>query len=370
MDAKHDRHASLIGAHIRRGRQMRGMSQRALALKVGVSATAISKYENGRMMPTSRVLGAFCAALDVRVEALVRPPVVTRITPVIYRLREKVGRKELSRIHAQARDWVERYLIIEDILSESPDSFSWHNELGYPTYCPDDVEAAAAALRKEWGLGDGPIANVTAVLELNGIKVDTVATESGFEGCSFYADTERGASCPVIVIAERACGDRQRFALAHELAHLWLDVGDDLDMEETASHFAAAFLVPRATAVRELGAKRSHGASLDELHTLKHLYGMSMQAWVHRARELGIIGGRAYQDMKAAVTPDGNHVVEPGRPYPPEAPMRFERLVRRAHSEGIIGDGRASELLGVPLRRFVESSILHDGVTAADALRC
>jgi len=219
-------------------------------------------------------------------------------------------------------------------------------------------------------LGEYPIANLTLVLEQHGVKIRRVVTEAEFEGCSFHAGTESGGSCPVIAVVDQIHGDRQRFTLARELAHLWLDIGDDLDVESAVNRFAAALLVPKAVAVRELGAKRPHGIPIGELHTLKHMYGMSMQAWVRRARELNIINQRTYIDMMAMVTPEGHQGAEPGEPYAPETPLRFERLVGRAYSDRIISNGRASELLGISRQEFYDGYVKHDRVKSADGMRC
>jgi Zn-dependent peptidase ImmA (M78 family)/transcriptional regulator with XRE-family HTH domain len=364
MDPKHSRHASLIGTHILRTRRMRGISQRALAAKVGVSATAISKYERGLITPTSSVLGRLCTGLDVQLEALLRPEVVTGMDRVFYRLGDRIGSKEWARISAHTRDWLERYLITESILDVPDDPLAWADDRSEPVYCMAEVEDAALSLRRRWGLGEYPIANLTLVIEQHGVKIGTVSTDHPFEGCSFYAVTERDGSCPVIAIADPVSGDRQRFTLAHELAHLWLDIGEDLDVESAVNRFAAAFLVPEAAAIRELGAKRPHGIPIGELHTLKHTYGMSMQAWVRRARELTIVNERNYRDMLSLVTPDGPQGPEPGVPYATETPMRFERLVVRAYFDRVIGGGRASELLAVSRREFQEQYARHDRVTS------
>lgn len=55
-------------------RRAKGLSTRALAEKVGVSAMAISKYERGLMTPSSDVLIKLARELDVTIEYLVRSP--------------------------------------------------------------------------------------------------------------------------------------------------------------------------------------------------------------------------------------------------------------------------------------------------------
>jgi hypothetical protein len=91
---------------------------------------------------------------------------------------------------------------------------------------------------------------------------------------------------------------------------------------------------------------------LYELHLLKHKYGMSMQAWIHRARDLGILSDAAMTGMYKWFRSQGWHREEPGDPCPPEKPDRMERLVMRAIVEDVISESRASELLGKPMAEF------------------
>ena len=63
----------MIGERIKSARYMAGLNQRDLAEKVGVSAMAISKYENGKDAPGSGALLRLARALSVKTEYFVRP---------------------------------------------------------------------------------------------------------------------------------------------------------------------------------------------------------------------------------------------------------------------------------------------------------
>ena len=150
-----------------------------------------------------------------------------------------------------------------------------------------------------------------------------------------------------------ASPDRLRFSLAHELGHLMLDVGESLDAEKAANRFAGAFLVPRSAVIRELGSRRD-ALDRQELHLLKHKYGLSMQAWVFRARDLGIVDAATATRYFRWFRQNGLHLQEPGDALPPETPQRLTRLVLRAVAEDVISHGRAAELLGMPWANFLE----------------
>jgi Zn-dependent peptidase ImmA (M78 family) len=125
-----------------------------------------------------------------------------------------------------------------------------------------------------------------------------------------------------------------------------------LNGEKAAHRFAAAFLVPEAAARFELRGRRVD-LSLYELHLLKHKYGLSMQAWIYRARDLGIISLAKAKVLFMTFGSKGWRKQEPGDVITPEIPRRFERLVMGALADGLISESRAEELLGMPVRDFL-----------------
>ena len=195
----------------------------------------------------------------------------------------------------------------------------------------------------------GPIEDLTGLLEDKGIKVGAIDANPEFDACTFQAENDVGVTAIVTRIG--IPGDSQRFSLAHELGHLILKT-QDLDEEKAAYRFAAAFLIPEAAARSELRGKRAI-LSIYELHILKHKYGASMLAWIHRAEELGIISRARAKSLYQLFSARGWRKIEPGDSIPPELPRRFERMVIGAMAEGIISETRAGELLGRPVRSFL-----------------
>jgi len=213
----------------------------------------------------------------------------------------------------------------------------------------EEVERAAEDLRSSWELGSGPLDSLTDLLEERGLKVGSMDADVLFDACTFRS--EQDTSVTAVVVRSDMPGDRQRFCLAHELGHLMLRP-DGLDDEEAAHRFAAAFLVPRAAALFELRGRRVD-LSLYELHLLKHKYGLSMQAWIYRAGDLGIISRTKAETLFKTFSSKGWRKEEPGDVIAPEVPRRFERLVMGSLADGLISESRASELLGMPVRDFL-----------------
>lgn len=335
-----------IGERLKMARQMSGMSMRELADRVDVSATSISKYEKDQMTPGSDVLVRLAQALDVQVAFFLRP-VTADLTAPAFRRRSSLKVKEQKAILAETQAWLERNLDVESFFTDTP--VFEPPEINCQVESLEEVEDVAMALREAWDLGLDPIDNLIEVLESHGIKVGIVEGAEDFDALTLWANE----SIPVMVVKAGIPGDRQRLSLVHELGHLILEPVEELDEEKAAFRFAGAFLVPRPMARYELGENRSE-LDLFELHLLKHKYGVSMQAWIYRAKDLGIISEHAARKLWIRFGKEGWREEEPGDQIPPETPGRMKRLVLRALAEDVISESRAAELLGRPLTAFWE----------------
>lgn len=331
-----------VGERVRLARKGAGLSQRELAARSDLSAMAISKYERDLMVPSSRALLAIAKALGVGIEFLLRTTQVELAAPA-YRSRQSLGVKAQAAVLARAQAHIERYFEVEELLGIEEGFREPVREMS-PVASIEDVEGVADAVRAEWDLGEDPIENLMEVLEGNGIKVALVDADSAFD--ALIAQSSQGA--PVVVVRTGIPGDRQRFSMAHELGHLLVKHGEDLDAEKVAYRFAGAFLVPKSAAVEELGAQRSRLDVMGELCPLKRKYGMSIAAWAYRAKDLDIITDRYFASFNKLLRVKGWHREEPC-PLDPESTSRFMRLVQRAAAEGIVSRTKAMELVAQPM---------------------
>ncbi len=326
-----------IGERIKGARAMAGLSQRAVADVAGVSAMAISKYENDRDIPSSSVLIGLARALNVKVEYFFRESKV-RLSKPVYRLRHSLPESDASRIREQVQEWIERYLEVESLFDvEAP--YTPLPKWSVTSF--EQVEEYAVKLREAWNLGNDPIENLLVLLEDHGIKVAVITSHSAFDALTLWAND----NIPVIVMNNDVPGDRQRFTLAHELGHVIFESVGDLNEEKVAHRFAGAFLVPAEIARFELGKQRKT-LGMDELALLKQKYGLSMNAWIYRAKDLGILSessaGRLFDDFEKR----GIRKKEPCE-LAAVQPQRLKQLVDRALAEDVISRSRANELLGV-----------------------
>jgi transcriptional regulator with XRE-family HTH domain len=63
----------MIGARIKAARKLAGLSQRALAARIGVSAMAVSKWERGAVYPGSARMMQIADACGVKPGYILRP---------------------------------------------------------------------------------------------------------------------------------------------------------------------------------------------------------------------------------------------------------------------------------------------------------
>jgi len=338
----------MIGQRIKQARIAAGVSLRQLADMTNnyVTAQVIHKYELGKSAPGSDVLLKLANALEVKVEFFFRPASSTvTLSEPAYRKRSKASAKEIESIRGRAKEWVEKYLEVESLFPEDRFcQFKRPKESKAVVQHLDEIEDFATGLRRQWALGTDPVEKLTEVLEDRGLKVAMVEAEGDVDGLSCWANDR----IPLILVKKNQTSDRLRFSIAHELGHLLLKISEEIDPEAAANRFAAAFLVPKVSVVAELGEKRQ-SFSFYELISLREKYGMSVQAWLSRSRDLGIISTSFFAQLCRFLKQKGLFDKEIGKVLPPERARRFERLVVQAVEEGLISQSKGAELLDVSL---------------------
>lgn len=345
----------MIGYRLKVARSASSLSLRALAGAMGslVSAQAIGKYERNEDMPSSRVLMALAAALDVTEEYLLSEDDLA-LEGVDFRKKAGTSSREEAALEARAIHMLERYLTIEDLLQMR--SVEWEQPRSAPHPVADmrDAEDAARSVREDWGLGNAPIPQLAELLEERGIKVLSLDLDN-IDGLAAKVRRKDRNAARVIVIKRSTWSERKRFNLAHELGHMVIAPSGGVDEEKAAHRFAGAFLMPADALRAEVGANRS-SISIGELVALKKRYGVSIQALTYRCKDLGIINQAAFGRLFKIFAERGWRRApfeEPETMLPElEEPKRFERLCYRALAEGIIGESRAAELLGISIREL------------------
>jgi Zn-dependent peptidase ImmA (M78 family)/transcriptional regulator with XRE-family HTH domain len=344
----------MIADRIRQARLAAGLTLAALGEQVGVSHTAIQKYEKGLLTPSSSQLLKLARACGVRTEYFFRTHTVELLQPEFRKL-STFGKTAQDALKIKVIELVEKRVELLGAFPELPfPAFASPQNLPGHVASLDEIDAFSDTVRNAWQLGLNPIADLTDTLEGLGLLVIVVDEENpGFSGLTAKAQTEDGREYPVVAVSNRWPGDRQRFTLAHELGHLLLEgrLADGIDEERACDRFAGAFLAPRVAVLQLLGAQR-HALEWQELYVLKHEFGLSMTGWLQRAKQCGVITEATHLSMVKRFSARGWRKNEPGNPLPQEHPRLFDQLVYRALAEQYISEGKAAELLGIPMMRF------------------
>ena len=345
----------MIGRRLLLARSAGGLSLRGLesAIDNRVTAQAISKYERNEAMPGSGVLIALANALGVTVDYLVGDQDMA-LEGVEFRRQAISSKREEAQVEAKVLGMLERYLLVEDLLGLPSVDWDKPREAPFPVAVSVvEADRGARALRAHWGLGIEPVPNLVQVLEDRGVKV--LASElKGVDGLMAHVRKASGHPVPVVVVNSKACAERQRFTIAHELGHLVLSAGKRVDAEKAANRFAGALLMPAEMMWAEVG-KHRRSIGLGELFGLKLLFGVSVQALTNRCRDLGIFGPTLYKRLFQEFDRRGWHkppFKEPLSNFQGERPRRFERLCLRALAEGVVSEPKAAELLNISVHEL------------------
>lgn len=348
---------------LRLARKRAGLSMRALSERMNpkVTAQAISRYEAGKMLPSSAVLVALAKALGVSLDFLMSAQ-VQALEGLEFRKHSGVSARDRARAEAIFIDNLERYLTIEAILDLHP-ATEWVGHRRYDSVASEsEIDDKADALRNFWDLGMDPIPSLCVLLEQKGIKVveDDLPERVNGLGCHVVRDGKHIAEA--VVVSGQISIERKRFTLAHELAHRIIrSTGNPAIRLETAmNRFAGAFLMPGRHLAEAVGDRRSR-ITYYEIVRLKHLYGVSAAALLVRLGQLEILPPAAVRHAFSTYARTWRKV----EPAPIgddsgfaafEKPRRFQRLVLRAVGEELISPVRAAALLDRPLE-YIERQI-------------
>lgn len=300
------------GDKLRLIRVARGYSLEELGTAIGVTRQNIHKMEAGQE-PTKEQLPKLCEILNVKENYFF----AERNTPVVedqchFRSLRSRTKTLTNTVMARAElldsviQEVESYFDLPDfIMPEIPDLNILDN---------NDIEEASNRLREFWQLGNGPIDDITVLIENSGVIVATV------DGVDEKVDAfSMSRKRPVIIrnsSKESPC--RYRFDLAHELGHLLMHDGVVTGCKETekqANAFASSFLMPQATFINATRkypiTKGVKSLNWNNLYQLKLYFKVSLKALLYRAKYLGLISDDQMRSGYIFLNKKGYSKIEP-----------------------------------------------------------
>lgn len=330
---------------LRLARELRSLSQTELANKAEITGAAVSQFESGASKPTEATITELAAALKVPTGFFAVRDDETH--EGFFRSLRRTTVTDRRRARAIAH-------IAHDVVTlGSAEEGRATAEIprlpvsGLETSA-DELEDAAAEVRRAWGVPAGPIENVVGLLEAHGIVVIRLPLDSA----DVDAFSLPFADHPVIVLgSDKNDRARSRFDASHELGHLVVH-GDEMwglpQVERQAHEFAAAFLMPRKGIQRELPSS----VDWQVLFELKRKWQVSLAALLMRARTLGRMSEGTYLTAIKAASARGWRRVEPVPIGEPEKPELLSNLLRsrHAHMSALPEDILASVAAELPRR--------------------
>lgn len=268
---------------LRVARQACGLSQGDAAAKLNIPQVTLSRFENALSTPADEFLSRASLIYDVPIDFFQQPDAVLG-APVsvhpMWRKKQRVAVKEMDLIIAELNIRVMHIRRMLQGVDFTPEVTI--PKLDIEEY-DEDVERIAATVRSHWQIPQGPLQNLTAIMERAGI----IIIHSALGGSSVSGVTMSVPGLlPIVILNKEQPSDRGRFTLAHELAHLVMHQFPNAEMEKQANSFASALLMPPD----DMQSVFSGRIDLKRLAALKPEWKVSMQALLYRAQSLGLIG--------------------------------------------------------------------------------
>lgn len=281
-------------------RRRRGLSKTKLAGAIGVDVRSVTAYESGEFTPDQ-------APFDALVRVLAFPPAFFYGDNLDEPAIDTASFRSMSKMLARQRDTALGNGAIAMLLNAWIES---RFDLPAPDV-PDlgrdgDPEAAAAAVRRAWGLGELPVKNMVHLIEAKGVRVFSLAIDAAEVDAFSLWRVDR----PFVFLNTMKSAERGRFDATHELGHLVLHrhaAPSGQQAELDANAFASAFLMPPASV-------RAHAprfATLEQLIRLKKLWGVSVAALAYRLHKLDLLSEWHYRKLYIEIGERGYRKQEP-----------------------------------------------------------
>ncbi len=278
---------------LREARLARGLYKSALADMIGITGTAITRYEDGIDKPQQDRLGALAKHLNFPIEFFLQPEWPDE--PAVVHWRSRAAETKYAREMTEQRMiWLcEIFAFLERDVNFPVVGIP---DLALPDFrsiTPDMIERAVEDIRAHWKLRDLPIPDVLLALENAGVPVCNLEIMSEKQDGFCFCSPKLNRTF-VGINTHNVSAARARYDAAHELGHIVLhkhvtpqQIRDPVlhkKLEQQAHRFAGAFLFPRTAFRAEVSVP-----SLDYFCALKKRWGISIAAMVHRAFDVGLI---------------------------------------------------------------------------------
>ena len=349
----------VIGAQLRKARELLGLTKEETAKEINVNPKDVDDWETDTSEPNLQQIESLANLYGREIDYFLK---VTANPPAKIKFRGKPGQSlrnlpkdtkvTLAKFDESCRAAVE----FEGLLSKK-------REVKLPIFSATvDPVTSARRIRDGFGLNDNPITDLRALLEDSGVRVLVMLIpDEGLSGFSFWHE-DYG---PCILVHAKDTPGRRNFTLAHELAHLVYrhgscacyipkEIGPHQErIEHKANEFAVELLLPRNGVTLDFQRRNlPKEPSEKQLGQMANKWGISIQALGYRLESLNLI--------KQGLT---KRIVEarPAFLRRPKIPTWERRLGKsfvttsiEAYQKNLISVSRLAHALQIPIRKAIE----------------
>jgi Zn-dependent peptidase ImmA (M78 family)/DNA-binding XRE family transcriptional regulator len=352
--------ASFQPARLKQARALRRLTLAELGEKIEVTRQSLSQFENAERSPAPETLDRLAVALGVPPAFFLRP-----VGELESSARSLVHYRSLRRTRDIVRER-ERSSALLDLGAALVDTLEQRIEFEY-SQVPDldledalkaddeAVEMLAQETRKALRIGEGPISDMTLLVENQAVPILYMSLPDGMDGLSAWY-----GSRPIIAVSSDAPRCRSRLNVAHEYGHLIMHRavdGGELDIEtfkhveHQAWRFAGAFLMPAKSFLAEV-----YSVSLDALLALKKRWGVSVAAMVRRLSDLMVINDSQTKHLQIQISQRAWRKREPGDDEPREKAQLLSTAARFLEEQGELSLHALAEESKLPVE-FVANAL-------------
>lgn len=335
-------------------RSLMMLNMTELAEKVGLTRQAISQFEKG-MAPSDEKLREIASALGVNERFFTKP-----LTHLEENHNGVPSFRSLSSASAKARKQAVSFLEAMAFITDCVSSYVQLPEARIPDFNikdfinleNEDIEDIAIKTRKHFGLGNGPISNITLLLENHGVVISNIDLHKDLDALCSWFDNR-----PFIIVSKKTTAVRMRYDLSHELGHLilhknLLDISDLEDkeifklIEQQANYFAGCFLMPEPSFGSEV-----YGLSFDSMINLKKRWGVSIASMIMRLYNLSIISESKKIRMFQMMNAKNIRRNEPlDKVIVKETPRLFGRIIEVLQDAKVLRACDLNEITALPIK--------------------
>ncbi len=310
-------------------RDYRCLTQKELALKAGITQPQIAQMEDGQVSSASTAtIDAVIRALGFPIEFFESQEIKIGFgsSSIFYRKKNKITAADRKNIQSKVNLHKIALKKMLDAVAINPVLKLFNIDLKREAKTATE---AAKSVRSTWNIPDGPIQDLTKLIEHAGV----VIIECDF-GTKYIDGTTvcHMDAPPVIYVNKDLSPDRYRFTLAHELGHLIMHDEHSEDMENEADQFASEFLMPKKFFSPYVS--RFNGSPrLRELASLKEMWKVSIAAMIERMYQLNFLTLDKRKTLYIMMNQQNIRQIEP-TPFEKEKPSLLGEIFKAAVIDG------------------------------------